>query len=92
MNDFVVKHDLCPFAESVFKAGKIRYRVFMGSDESKIVEKIKFEMLHLMTTPEDEVLNCTQLSFDFTFMHRICVTKFPFLFFRHTCWSSWKQL
>ena len=40
MKDFVIKYNLCPFAESVFSNGNIRYKVFMGRDYDEIVGKI----------------------------------------------------
>ena len=54
IKDFVVKYNLCPFAESVFVHGNIRYVVFMGRTREEIINLIKFEMLHLLTTPEEE--------------------------------------
>jgi len=66
VSDFVVKYGLCPFAEKVFVDGKIRYKIFMGAGDSEIADVIKFEMLHLMTTPEED-LETTLIVFPFAF-------------------------
>ena len=56
VKDFVVKYNLCPFAEGVLTSSTIRYQVFLGKhDLEQIIEFIKFEMLHLLTTPEEEI-------------------------------------
>ena len=54
VNNFVIKYDLCPFAESVFTSDAIRYRTFLRSERSAIISKIRYEILHLLITPEDE--------------------------------------
>jgi len=51
----VIKHQLCPFAESVFASEKIRYRVYFGSDKEKIKEKLRYEVLTLLTTKEEDL-------------------------------------
>ena len=43
--DFVAKYNLCPFAESVFVNGNIRYCVFMGRTRDEILSLIKFEVI-----------------------------------------------
>ena len=55
VKDFVIKYNLCPFAESVFTKGNIRYRVFFGTDKQKIKERLAYEVLQLLTINEDEV-------------------------------------
>jgi len=55
VKDFVIKYNLCPFAESVFTKGNIRYRVFFGSDKQKVKERLAYEVLQLLTIKEDEV-------------------------------------
>lgn len=54
VSDFVIKYDLCPFAEAVFSKDNIRYRTLFASDRSAIISKLRYEILHLLTTPEDE--------------------------------------
>lgn len=66
VNDFIIRYSLCPFAESVFSHDTVRYRVFLGTDKAKIIEKLKYEMLVLMTTPE-EMLSTTLLVLPFAF-------------------------
>jgi Fe-S-cluster containining protein len=55
VKDFVIKYNLCPFAESVFTKGNIRYRVFFGTDKQKIKERLAYEVLQLLTIKEEEV-------------------------------------
>ena len=55
VQQFVLRHNLCPFAESVFVDNKIRYRVFLGTDKGKIIERLRYEMLALLTTKEEDV-------------------------------------
>lgn len=52
---FVLQYNLCPFAEAVFVSNKIRYRVFLGTDKSKIIDRLRYEMLALLTSKEDDV-------------------------------------
>ena len=55
VKDFVIKYNLCPFAESVFTKSNIRYRVFFGTDKEKIKERLAYEVLQLLTIKEEEV-------------------------------------
>jgi Fe-S-cluster containining protein len=66
VEDFVLKYTLCPFAEHVFVTGGIRYRVFLGTDKKKIMEKVKYEMLALLTSKEEDVAT-TLLMLPFAF-------------------------
>jgi hypothetical protein len=43
-----------------------RYRVFTGTDRALIISKVRYEMLHLLTTPEEEV-STTLLMLPFAF-------------------------
>ena len=52
---FVLQYNLCPFAEAVFVSNKIRYRVFLGTDKGKIIDRIRYEMLALLTSKESDV-------------------------------------
>ena len=54
VKQFVIGYGLCPFAEAVFTAGSIRYRVYTGSERELIISKIRYEILHLLTTSEKE--------------------------------------
>lgn len=63
---FVIGYQLCPFAEAVFEANSVRYRVFLGSDRRQILTKVRYEMLHMLTTPEEEVAT-TLLMLPFAF-------------------------
>lgn len=66
VSDFVIRYNLCPFAKSVFQDDSVRYTVFFGTDEAKIRERLKFEMLTLLSTPESE-LSTTLLVLPFAF-------------------------
>jgi len=57
VKDFVVKYSLCPFAESVFVDGRIRYRTYLGNDGdvSRILERVRYEVLNLLSSKEEEV-------------------------------------
>jgi hypothetical protein len=46
VENFVLKYKLCPFAEKVFTQRTTRYRVFLGSEKEKIIERIKYEVRH----------------------------------------------
>ena len=49
VNDFVVKYDLCPFAEKVFTDQSIRYRIFFGTNEEQIKAKLRYEVRIYLT-------------------------------------------
>ena len=51
----VIKLSLCPFAESVFSSNKIRYIVYFGNEKHKIIEKLRYEMLALLTSKEEDI-------------------------------------
>ncbi len=71
VKDFVVKYELCPFAEKVFVEDKVRYRVYFGgsrdtNDLMNMVEKVKFEILDLLANKEQDVAT-TLLMLPFAF-------------------------
>ena len=70
IKDFIVKYNLCPFAEKVLLSNTVRYRVFLGTDVEEIIEVIKFEMLHLMTSTEEDV-STTLIMLPFVFQEFI---------------------
>lgn len=45
INQFVIKYNLCPFAQPVVKANQVRYRVILEEDPEKILERIKLEVI-----------------------------------------------
>jgi len=57
VKDFVLGYNLCPFAEDVFGSERIRYRVFLGGSENvdKIIDRVRYEMLALLTAKEEDV-------------------------------------
>lgn len=55
ISNFVIHYNLCPFAKSVFQDNSVRYAVFFGTDPSKIRERLKYEILTLLATPESEL-------------------------------------
>ncbi|KAJ1430089.1 hypothetical protein B484DRAFT_396069 [Ochromonadaceae sp. CCMP2298] len=66
VDQFVIGYNLCPFAESVFSGDRVRYRAFLGTDRSKIIERIRLEVLDLLATDEDSVAT-TLLMLPFAF-------------------------
>jgi len=67
VQDFIVKYDLLPFAESISPNKNIRHHVFMGNTRDEVINVIKYEALHLLTTPENETIaTCIVLPFSFT--------------------------
>jgi len=68
VSDFVLRYNLCPFAADVFKESRVRYRVFFGGsdDVAKVVERVRFEMLALLTAKEEDVAT-TLLMLPFAF-------------------------
>lgn len=67
VKDFVVKHVLCPFADNVFAAGSVRYRVHFGAGNSReVIERVRYEMLALLTAKEEDV-STTLLMLPFAF-------------------------
>jgi len=71
VQDFVLKYNLCPFAGEVFSTNRIRYRVYLGGGEGadsidKLIDRVRFEMLALLTAKEDEVAT-TLLMLPFAF-------------------------
>jgi hypothetical protein len=68
VSDFVLKYNLCPFAEHVFVTGGIRYRVFLGTDKKKIMERVRYEVLALLTAKEEDVAT-TLLMLPFAFQN-----------------------
>lgn len=70
---FVVKYALCPFAESVYDDERISYRVYFNGvregsqdDIALLIDRVKFEMLDLLSQDEDEVAT-TLLMLPFAF-------------------------
>ena len=55
VKQIVIRLSLCPFAESVFSSNKIRYIVYFGHEKHKIIEKLKYEMLALLTSKEEDI-------------------------------------
>ena len=67
VQDFVLKYSLCPFANEVFSSNRIRFRVYLGSSEvDKIIERVRYEMLALLTANENDVAT-TLLMLPFSF-------------------------
>eukprot|EP01038_Epipyxis_sp_PR26KG_P011266 gene11266-15115_t len=66
VQDFVIKYDLCPFAESVFGNNKVKYRVFMRSSKEDLIERIKLELYYLLTNKADDI-ETTLLMLPFAF-------------------------
>jgi Fe-S-cluster containining protein len=49
VNEFVVKYDLCPFARSVFESDRVRYRVFLGSDMTRLQQRVRYEVAYCIS-------------------------------------------
>mgnify|MGYP006084844017 CR=1 len=64
----MVKYDLCPFAESVFQSGRIRYRTHFGDsgrveEKYQIIDRLRFEILDLLNSDEEQVSLSLSLRF-----------------------------
>ena len=44
VENFVLRYDLCPFAESVFSSKRVRYRAFLSSDIAQIKNRLRYEV------------------------------------------------
>lgn len=56
VKEFVLKYSLCPFAGDVYASDRIRYRVhFGGTDSKQIIERVRYEMMALLTAKEEDV-------------------------------------
>ena len=54
VENFVIRHGLCPFARAPFQAGIIRFSVSMASNEQQLAEDLLVELQELSRTPSDE--------------------------------------
>lgn len=52
---FVIFHELCPFAKTPFKKGKIRYKVVLSGDEKELYETLLQEFQFLLDVPSDQI-------------------------------------
>lgn len=66
ISQFVIHYNLCPFAEKVFLNKSIRYRVSFETNKAKVEDILRFEVLHLLCTPEIE-LSTTLIMFPLAF-------------------------
>eukprot|EP01040_Poterioochromonas_malhamensis_P011595 gene11595-12647_t len=66
VKQFVIKYNLCPFAQRVFDNHRVRYRVYLVHEKAAVIEKLKLEVLYLLSHPEEEV-ETTLIMFPFAF-------------------------
>ncbi|MEN9504070.1 MAG: hypothetical protein RI964_3355 [Pseudomonadota bacterium] len=55
LENVVIKHNLCPFAQKPFKGGQIRYVVTDSARPEFLLEDLQHELEHLRATPASEV-------------------------------------
>lgn len=55
VRNFVIGLQLCPFAQRVFEAERIRFVVALGPGEKDILEELTAEIGHLLSTPREKV-------------------------------------
>lgn len=60
VENFVIAHDLCPFASSPFKAGRIRFELLDGGNSEELLKEIENE-LNLLLAQDVKKLSNTLL-------------------------------
>ena len=48
MREFVIGYGLCPYAERVFSAGTVRYRVCLDKSRAAVVKRLKLEVIEAL--------------------------------------------
>jgi Fe-S-cluster containining protein len=55
VRDFMLKYQLQTHADQIFVQSGVRYRAFLGTEKKKIIEKLRYEILALLTAKEEDV-------------------------------------